>query len=174
LNFFYYNILRSKYYALLIRASKISLNKDIFFNLFAHIKQYIDNIFIERLAPLDYYVSNFGTKRNNKLAILLLGSIYNKLNMASISHMIYKFVSLDGFENNEKKTFKYKFPEDQMNALKVERFFLLIYWELTFPISMFCYRIAIVVSFRLYIVFRFFFYLLFCLMYFLFCVLKFF
>ena len=170
LRLFETNKIRFRYYSLLKKTYKILITRDVFFNFFFYLKQYIDNIFINRLQPFDYYVNMHTNRRNlNKLYVLLLGSVYHKLNLDSIYNMVHKFISTDNFGDHDERKFKYKYTRIYVYRLKIYRILILIYWEIIFPIYIFFFRITVFLLFRLYIIICFFFYLLFCLFYFLLC-----
>lgn len=179
IRFFKYKLYRLKYNNLLMKASEISIKENIFINIFAHVKKNVDDHFINRLEPLNHNISNMDSylsKRElSKFNILRFGSILQKLNKESILAMVHKFVvtyNLDNY-NIKKMRFKYKYKYIKRLKKKKNRFFLLIYWELIFPINYFFYCIAVRVLFIIYIVLCFFLYIIRCILFLLLCLLKF-
>jgi len=158
------------------KVSHISVKKDLFINFFVHIKQNVDDFFINRLEPLNNNIKHvdFYLKKSNlsKLNILRFGSILHKLNLESISAMIHQFVSINNLDDYDIEDQKQEYEFDSYK-LRISRFFLLIYWELILPVNHFFFCIALIVSFRIYIVFCFFSFLIHCILFLLLYVLRF-
>jgi hypothetical protein len=174
---FNYRFYRSKYSSLLKKALKISITKDIFFNIFVHIKENVDNFFIDRLEPLNHNIKHMNWYLNksevSKFNILRFGSVLHKLNLESISTMVHQFVSTYDLDDYDKTKLRYKFKYIDRYRLIIFRFLLLVYWELIFPINHLIFCVVLRVSLRFYIVCCFLLYILRCILFLLLYVLKF-